>query len=611
MSIKNIACAAALSAVASSSFAASQESAELQLIQVTANRVAQTPADSLAAVTVITREQIELLQATDFIDLLRGFPGIDVANTGGPGKGTSVFMRGTETDHVLVLLDGIKIGSATSGAAAFENIPVEQIERVEIVRGPRSSLYGSEALGGVIQIFTRSGSVTQFTPSLLLGVESHGGSRAQLGFQAGNQSAWYGLSVGGRRTDGIDARPQDGEPDKDGFEQWSVSGHAGVRLPAGGELNAHVLHASGDNEFDSQFTVGADSNDTRLQASGVSWKQALGDKWTLRLSGGLSKDEYTGRLEGSKTSTFNTQRRHLSLLNELKLSSTQLLVLGGERVDDEIDTSTEFPVSSRRTLAGFVQYQVDIDAHSLQAAWRYDDDESFGSRQTGSAAWAWDVADTLRIGASYGKAFRAPSFNELYFPFFGNDQLGPETAESVEFSLVGRFAQTRWDLRAYQTDIDNLISTVLVDPDNFIYQPQNVDRAQITGVEFGAQWQLDAWSIRPALTWSQPEDRSSGPNNGKTLRRRPEQSARIDIDHSLGFADWGMSVTAVGRRYEDAANSKPLAGYATLDLRLTMPLAAAWSIQLGAHNVLDKEYQTALGYQQFGATYRMNLRYQP
>lgn len=578
---------------------------------VTAQRAPAPMSQTLAAFSVITREQIERLQATDMTELLRGLSGIDVSSHGGAGKVSSVFMRGTESDHVLVLVDGIKIGSATSGTTAFEHIPVEQIERIEIVRGPRSSLYGSEALGGVIQIFTRNTEQAGLTPSLLLSGENRGGARAQLGLSGGSDKLHFGLSAGYRRTDGIDTKPSAGEPDKDGYKQWNGSLNLNAQLSATQSIQLQAMQSYGKNEYDEAFTPGADSNDTELQVLGLGWNAQLLPAWGVRLKAGQSRDKYSNLEDGQQTSRFDTKRLHASLINDLDIGDNQQLNIGADWLKDEVEGSTTLDQQSRRDIGGFVQYQGQFGRNDIQLSWRHDDDESFGGRQTGGAAWGWQASSALGLFASWATAFRAPSFNELYFPDFGNAALDPETSRSSEIGLRGTLQNWSWSLNAYHTDVDDLIDTVEVDPDNFIYEPRNVSQARIRGIEASLGWQHQGWRVHTNLDLSDPENRSDDSNRGNLLRRRSRQSARVDVDHTLAQWQWGLSLIARGKSYEDAANSIRLPGFATVDVRLGRTLGKGWSAQAAIYNLLDKDYQTAAGYPQPGTSYRLNLRYAP
>ncbi|MGH8519448.1 MAG: TonB-dependent receptor domain-containing protein, partial [Panacagrimonas sp.] len=490
--------------------------------------MSETQGESLAAVSVLTRDDIERLQAVDLLDLLAGMPGVSLSNTGGAGKETSLFLRGTESDHVLVLIDGVKVGSATSGKAALEQIPLDQIERIELVRGPRSSLYGSEAIGGVLQIFTRRGNGGGLVPSFSAFGGDRGSATTEAGLRGGIGKAWYAASLSARTTDGIDAQRSANEPDRDGYEQLAGSLRGGWLFDKGAELSAHWLRADGDSDYDSRFSNGDDSTETRLEVLGAQARVPLLPAWQASLSAGLSRDDSDIELDDVRTARFDTRREHFSWLNELQLGGAHTLTVGADHLRDHVDSTAAFAIDARTDTGAFAQYQAGFDAHELQLSLRHDDDEQFGEHTTGGAAWGWRFTSGLRASASYGSAFRAPSFNELYYPNFGNPDLGPEKARSAEIGLDARHAQWNWSLHAYRTEVDDLIATVLVDPDNFVFAPVNVAEARIVGVEavVGARWA--AWRVQTTLSWLDPEDRSGGASDGKVLRRRAQESGRID-----------------------------------------------------------------------------------
>lgn len=580
---------------------------DTQTVIVTATRTAQTADETLASVTVITREDIERQQAQSVQDLLRGVPGLSLANNGGPGKTTSVFLRGTESDHVLVLIDGVKVGSATLGTAAFQDFPIEQIERIEIVRGPRSSLYGSEAIGGVIQIFTRKGG------GALKPYFSAGGGRyhtyyASGGVSGGGSRGWFHLGAGHFDTQGFNACRGGGgcfttEPDEDGYRNSSGALRAGYRFDNGTELDINALRAEGDNEYDGSFV---NESQSVQQVVGARLGFSPLEAWRATLLAGRSRDESDNFKDGVFKSRFDTERDTLSFQNDLTLGSRQLLTLGLDYQDDRVKSTTAYAVNARDNTGLFVQYQARLGAHDLQFSLRRDDNEQFGGHTTGGTAWGSDLGNGLRFVASYGTAFKAPTFNELYFPGFGNPNLRPEESQSLELGLQGVFAAGRWSLNAYETHVDELIAF-----DATILAPANIEQARLRGLEATIGARLAEWNTNASFTWLDPENRSTGPNSGKVLPRRARQALRLDADRALGQVRFGASLLAVGRRYDDLANTRAMGGYATVDLRAEYAFARAWRLQARIENLFDKEYETAAFYNQPGRSLYLTLRYQP
>lgn len=581
-------------------------------VVVTATRTARTVDETLASVTVITREDIERLQASTVLDLLRGTPGLSITNNGGLGKSTSVFLRGTESDHVLVLIDGVKVGSATLGTAAFQDIPVEQIERIEIVRGPRSSLYGSEAIGGVIQIFTRKGGGA-LRPYLSFGGGSYQTYNASAGVSGGGERGWFNLSASGLTTEGFNAcngKPSPGgagcftyEPDKDGYRNASGSVRAGYRFTNSAEVDVNALRAEGKNRFDGSFV---NESQSVQQVLGGRLRLTPLAAWHMTLAAGQSRDDSDNFKDGAFKSRFDTTRDTVSLQNDITLGQTHLVTVGLDYQNDKIDSTEAYAVTARDNEGLFAQYQGAFGPQNVQFAVRRDDNEQFGEHTTGGLAWGYDLDKDLRVTASYGTAFKAPTFNELYFPDFGNPNLRPEESRSYELGVRGKNAWGGWSLSAYQTDVDDLIAF-----DAATFAPANIDEARIRGIEAVLSVRLSEWQLRSSLTLLDPENRASGANYGKVLPRRAEQALRVDLDRTFGKFRVGGSLLSEGRRYDDLANTREMGGYAILNLRGEYVLTRAWRLQARIENLFDKEYETASYYNQPGRSFFVTLRYQP
>ena len=610
-SLRRSAFAAALFLVFASTAALADEPAQdLKNVVVTATRTEQTEAGTLAAVTVIDRAEIERLQPQSVTDLLQGTPGLSMANNGGPGKSTSLFLRGTEADHVLVLVDGVKIGSATLGQPSIQNIPVEQIERIEIVRGPFSSLYGSEALGGVIQIFTRRPSGA-FEPSLELGYGSNDSFRGAAGLAGKVGEGWYAVQATHEDTDGINAcrgKPSPrgagcfvNEPDRDGFRDSSVALKGGYRFNDAWDADAQWLRSWGYNAYDGSTS---NQSDVVQQVYGARAHWRPSQTFTLTVSAGQSADLSDNYLNGRYTSTFNTHRDLGSLQGDLNVGGG-LWSLGYDWQRDRVDSNTSYARDQRLNRGVFAQWQQSFGTQSLQASLRHDDNQQFGGKTTGSLLWGWDFAPAMRLTASAGSAYKAPTFNELYYPGYGNTALRPESSRSYELGLRGTPSWGLWSLNAFENRIRDLIAY-----DASLGLPGNVDRARIRGAEAVASTTLDGWILRGTATWLDPRNRSETYRD-KLLPRRAPRSARLDADRSFGDFSIGASVYAAGHRYDDLANGYRLGGYALTDLRLAYALDRDWKLQLSLRNAFDKHYETAAYYNQPGRTAMLSVSYRP
>lgn len=609
-----VAIAMALPSLAAAQATTPETATDLDTVVVTGTRTAVTVDQSLAAVEVIDREEIERSQAHSLPDLLRGRAGINIANQGGLGKLSSVFLRGSESNHALVLIDGVRVGSATSGLVAFQDLPVELIERIEIVRGPRSSLYGSEAIGGVIQIFTKRDQAG-YAPHFRIGAGSHNLREVSGGFGGRGERGWFGADYAHQSSDGINACRGAGfpifagcftdEPDLDGYENNSVSLRGGYALTEQLDAEVQGLRAVGHNDYDGFYN----SSRTTQQVVGGKLRWQAAERVSLQLNAGRNTDASDNYSDDAFQGFFGSDRDSASLQGDFGFGKEQLVTLGFDWVRDRVNSDTDFDITRRHNRAGFAQYQGSFGQHDIQLSARYDDNEQFGSHTTGGIGWGFDFGHGLRLTANAGTAFTAPTFNDLYFPpFFGfptaNPKLLPEESESYELGLAQKLAQWHWQLNAYQTDIDNLIGL----DDNFV--PQNIARARIRGAELVVGATLAGWNLNTQLSHVDPRNTADF-SDDKLLPRRARNTARIDLDRGFGDFRAGLTWMAEGERYDDLANTRRLPGYATVDLRLEYAVSPAWTLQARASNVLDREYETVAFYNQPGREYGLSLRYAP
>lgn len=576
---------------------------------VTATRTTQTADETLASVSVVTKEEIEKYQYKTVAEAISGLPGVTIANTGGLGKQTSLFLRGTESNHTQVLLNGVKLATNAFGAPQIEHIPLNQIERIELVRGPQSSLYGSGSIGGTIQIFTKKGT-GELTPHLSVGFGTHDTKETTFGISGGDASNWYSLSGGYTETNGFNSC--DGrsgtlfigcfatEPDDDAYRNTNASIRAGHRFANSAELEFFSLYSEGQSEYDGYFNT----TDFLQHTFGAKLTADVSDRWTVKAT--LSQGRIEADNEGAFATSFaDNQQDHFSLQNDFQINDEHVLVLGYDYEDDKIKESGGFTETNRHSNAVFAQLLGEYGAHSYQIAVRNEDNEQFGSNTTGNIAWGTSLSNNLRLNASFGTAFVAPALVDLYSPFGANPSLDAERSKSFELGLVGKHADIMWSASAYRTKIKDLIAL-----DSF-WVPQNISEALIKGLELQVATDIAGINVDGQFSWIDPENKSGGVNDGNVLARRAEQTFTLNANKAFGDFSLASKVFVSGRRFDDVANNRRLAGFTTVDLVGAYKINKDLTAQVKVANLFNEEYETVAGYNTDGANVFFSLSYQP
>ncbi|WP_210395392.1 TonB-dependent receptor domain-containing protein [Motiliproteus sediminis] len=561
---------------------------------VTATRIAQTTDQTLVPVSVLTRDQIERSPATTLPELLGQLPGVDFSVSGGHGKTASLFLRGTNSNHTLVLIDGVRVGSATLGSFPFEQIPLAQIERIELVRGPRSSLYGAEAIGGVIQIFTRKGGQGTHA-SARIGAGSHGTRDLQTGASWGDETTQASVNLGYFDTDGVDAL--DGvNPDDDGYSNSSLGLNLRQQLGRTTYADMSLLRAESENHYDSQAAPADDYSDNLQQTLGLRVTSELSDQ--LSLNGGINEHRDESENFDAFPSTIKTQRRGADLKGDYYLNDDHLLSLGVDFYRDEVSkTGGNYDRTERDNRALFAQWQGQYGKLNLLAGVRHDDNEAYGHHSTGNLNLGYRVAPDHRLLASVGTGFKAPTFNQLYWPGFGNPNLKPEESTSYELGYEGRAKQTTYALRAFHTQVDNLISS----------QPDN-QQARIRGLEVELTGEFAGWQAAANATLLDAIDR----DDGSRLKNRAERSLKVELGRRYSEIDWLLTLLAQGDR---DTSSGTLAGYGLLNLKARYAIDAHWGLEAKVNNLTGKDYTTnadflGRSYSGLDRSYLLSLVYQ-
>jgi vitamin B12 transporter len=583
--------------------------AQLAPVVVTAARTPQPIATLTADVTVVDEDAIAGLGTRSFAELLQGQPGVEIVQNGGPGTTSGVFLRGANRGQTLLLLDGLRISSSTVGAPTLEAIPLDQAERIEILRGPASSLYGADAIGGVIQVFTRR-PAAGVSGRLSGGYGTAGSGAIAGGVSLGTGPVAASLSAGHRRSRGFNATTDPESfvwnPDVDGYDMNDVGASANFAFAPEQELTARYLRS----DLDAQFDAGPGFDDrtrTTLEAWQVASRNRLAEGWTSRLSVGETSDDSVSSTAFGEF-PFRTRDRQYGWQNEIAIPGGAATV-AFERREERIDEEAGYAVTRRDTNAVVGVLMLERGGHALQANLRHDDSSQYGGQTTGAIAWGFRFAPSWRVTAGYGTAFKAPPFNDLYYPGFSNPDLEPETARNVEAGVhwAGQAGGWRANARAvgWYNKVDQLI--VFQCDAQFNCAPQNVARATLAGVTLAGDAQWLGTSIRASVDLQNPEDDLTG----HLLPRRARRHGSVSVAQALGPVRLTVEAIASSQRYDDAENTRRLGGYAIVNVSAEWPLGHGVTLFARGDNLFDKDYALAYGYATGGARAFVGVRWQP
>jgi len=559
----------------------------LDTVQVTASRIERPLDDALASVTVISRADIEASQAPDLLDLLGRQVGVDIARTGGPGSGSAVFLRGGNSNHSLVLVDGIRVTSTGQGVFDFAHLPLEQVERIEIVRGPRAAFWGSDAIGGVIHVFTRDPS--RASVRVLAGSYGRAGASAGAGF--GGQDRGIGVTAGFQRLDGFSATNPGSvfsyDPDRDGYRNRNLSLRGRTALGSQ-RLAFTAISTDADVEFDRGITQALN------RSAGLTLGGGLRKGWSHQLTVGHAREDLD--TASSFSNRFQSRRTSVDWLNSLDAGASATISFGLNWQRENGASQNVFNGGlfdqQRTSRAGFFAYGGRFGKQVLDVSVRHDDSDQYGGATSGNAGWGWDFSERARLRVSWGEGFRAPNFNELFYPdtgfgFAGNPGLRPESSRTWEGGLEFKPATgQRVGLSVYRSRVSDLIAFAAPFTNNAI----NINRADLEGVELEYRFARGGWNAGGNLAWQDAIDAGTG----NALLRRAKRKAHVDLGYR--FAS-GLELAVDG----DHVSARPdfgarLDAYSLVHLRLAWPMGPAWRLEARLENLTDRQYAMVSGY---------------
>lgn len=562
---------------------------------VTATRV-PTPADDvLQSVTTLQRATLTTLAQPDALHALQDAAGFESAQTGGLGTLGGIFLRGTDSDQTLVLIDGIRVNAPTDGGVPLNHVPVEALERVELVRGNVSSLYGSQAIGGVIQLFSASerhepgGSLTAAAGSQhtsKVAARAAGGNTTHFAFGAGYLTTDGFSAVRAREIPSFTTRIED--LDDDAYRNANVRANFTHAWNAKHELRGSVLHTRARTEFDGSFE---NRTLSELSVFALHSIDAFTDAWTSRLTLGQADNDARNFLDDASTSRFETRNRQLTWQNEIRVAPDQLVLAGFEWLRQSVDSTTAYDEKTRRVESPFVGYYLKRGAFSAQISARHDRYSDIDDATSGRLSLGYEVSPALRLRAGIASAFKAPTFDDLYFPLFGNPALHPERARSIEAGLRRSFEDGGFiDVGLFSNRLRELITF-----DGQLSKPVNVERAKSIGVELAYAKQVLGLQLRASATWQDPKNETTG----ERLLRRARLFGSLSLRYEAPRGAVQLRLRASDAREDnsfDFTRRVRLGGYAVADLYGEYALLKRTRLQLSVQNLLDKDYERAHGY---------------
>ena len=578
-------------------------------VVVTANRMPQRAHDVIADTTVIRAEEIARSGAGSVADILQRQRGVEITRNGSAGASTSVFLRGSNANQVVVLLDGVRIGSSTSGTAAWNAVPLSAIERIEIVYGPLTTLYGADAIGGVIQIFTRKGEGAPLV-SASLGAGSNTTRAADATVAGSANRLRYAFTAGYEDSDGFSStRPGASgyNPDEDGYRRRNANGQLSYTVAPGVEVGAQFLHSGLWAQYDSGSAAYDVHNEQDLNTAAVFASAQFGANWRSIVQYARSDDKLGSftNATASGASQIDTRQDELTWQNTIALGPDTLQLLYGHRKEDVESSSTPAMSRARITNAYAAAYSLKRGSHLVDISARHDRSSVYGSRNTGAAGYGYDFGNGLRATASIGSSFRAPTFNELYYPNYGLPTNKPEKGRNREAGLRYDAGQLQFDATYYRNRLTDMIVSATPCPGRPGSCAYNVNEAQLEGVTVAAQTRIAMVNLRGSLDWQDPRDETTG----KQLARRAKRHSKFAADSSFGVVKAGAELVLSEERFDDAANNRRLGGYGLLNLYTTWQVTPDVSLLLRLNNVADKQYELARNYGTGGRTWFAALRY--
>ncbi|MDO5101881.1 MAG: TonB-dependent receptor [Lautropia sp.] len=608
-------CALAVASVCVPVFAFEPEA--LEAVVVVGAREPQLLSQATGDVVLIDRAMLENSGHSSVDEVLRRHAGLQLARNGGPGQGAGYFLRGVGSSGVVVLLDGMRVGSATLGQFDFGSLSIDQIERIEVLRGPASGLYGADAVGGVINIITRHG---EGDPGLSgrLALGNYGSREMTVGLRGAQGAFDYALGLSHEKSKGVSAVRAAADqvqynPDADGFKRKTAQVRLGYAPAAGhriglvasrGRLNAQY---DGADYLPPDFTPdpGADfRNHLDTEMRGLEYRGRMNEQWMTTLRYANSVDDANSG--GRTMSRYKTDRDQLSWQNTVQLSAGEQLVLAYEKQDETVSAERLGVVPKRTNKALLAGYTGHFGATVLAGSVRRDDNSAYGKKTTGSIGFNHTMSSVWKLRTIYGTSFRAPTFNDLYYPGYGVAALKPEEGRSLELGLNWQEQGSRAGFGFYRTKLRNMIaydadSSGTICPSGYFGCAANTERAKLQGFTVDLAAQSGAWQWQAVYDWL----KATNEQTGERLPRRAKHQASLSADYVMDGWRLGASVLYVGKRPDQ---ERLLKAYTTVDLKAAWRMSGTWQWEAKLLNATDRQIEPVYGYQDLGRQIWVGVR---
>jgi vitamin B12 transporter len=580
-------------------FAQAQSTKELKEVVVTASRIDTRTDDLVSDVVVLDRAAIEASSGRTLTEVLARNAGIQVFSNGGLGKNSGVYTRGTETRHTMLLIDGVRFGSATTGAPSWDNIPLDMIERIEVLKGPASALYGSEAVGGVVQVFMRKG-VKGFNPYASLSLGSNSFAKVTAGLNGGDGALSYAIGVEKTQDKGFSTTNSkvafgNYNADRDGFKQDAVNASVAYQINPNWRIDAGLLYADGVSHYDDGPT-GDTRTAVRTQTLRAGIEGKVLSSWKTQLRVSQATDNANDIESVYFPSKFNTKQDQISWQNDIDTPIGVALV-GVERLTQKVDSSTAYDVTQRTVSSYFAGLNGSAGSHSWQANLRRDSNSQFGANNTWFAGYGYKINPAWRVNASYGTSFVAPSFNQLYYPDYGTPTLQPEKGRNLDLGVT--YSENGQTVKLVR--FDNKIQGFITGST----KAESIPRARITGWTLDYDGAFGPLNVHATIDALDPRNELTG----KQLQRRARNQFTLGADYTTGAWTFGGSLLNVGSRFDDTKNAVALNSYTTMDVFVNYAISKDLSLQTKVNNLANKSYETSYGFNQPGRSVFVTLRY--